>query len=59
MHCIGPNRFFWPRLQDVLWYPSDQYITQIPPPSNIGSRHQQIEPSIWEQMKDALNFRNI
>lgn len=35
LHRIGTKRFFWPLLEDVLWY-SHGYIRQ---PSAVGSRH--------------------
>ncbi|KAJ8355257.1 hypothetical protein AAFF_G00078390, partial [Aldrovandia affinis] len=44
MHNIGRNRFFWPRLEDQIWYTVDKVITLIPPPENVTKRHVQISP---------------
>ena len=56
MHSVGPNRFFWPLIQDVLWYHQENFVTLIPEPVKVGSRHLQIEPSIWEEIKVHLNL---
>ena len=56
MHNIGPNRFFWPRMQDVLWYSLDKFVTLIPPPTKVGSRHHQIQPQLWESIKELLDI---
>lgn len=32
MHSTGKNRFFWPLLDDVLWYKQEHFLTLIDPP---------------------------
>lgn len=56
MHSVGENRFFWPRMQDVLWYSTANLITLISPPAKIGSRHHQIETVMWERIKKHLDL---
>ncbi|XP_052224930.1 uncharacterized protein LOC127840558 [Dreissena polymorpha] len=47
MHRIGRNRFFWPRMEDVLWYSQDNIITLLQKePEQVTSRHRQIPPHL-------------
>jgi hypothetical protein len=55
MHCIGENRFFWPRMDDVLWYTLENVLTLIPPPEKL-TRHFQIDKTIWEEIKRKLDM---
>ena len=56
LHNIGRNRFFWPLIQDVLWYNVNKFVTLIPQPSKIVSRHLQIEPSMWKKIETLLDI---
>ncbi|XP_062572779.1 uncharacterized protein LOC134234748 [Saccostrea cucullata] len=49
MHRVGRNRFFWPMMDDVLWYQKENIITILDnPPRPVTKRHVEIEPEIWE-----------
>ena len=34
MHSVGKNRFFWPMIDDVLWYKPDDVIGLLENPPN-------------------------
>ncbi|KAM6892831.1 neural cell adhesion molecule 2-like [Lycodopsis pacificus] len=75
MHSIGLNRFYWPRLEDKIWYTVDKVLALIPPPENVTQRHVQISPTshdvglIWTLLgcpdqpksvhRKGLTFRNV
>ncbi|KAJ4928899.1 hypothetical protein JOQ06_004521 [Pogonophryne albipinna] len=56
MHYIGRNRFFWPRLEDKIWYTVDKVVTLIPPPENVTQRHVQISPRVFTAVCKKLNL---
>ncbi|KAJ4940403.1 hypothetical protein JOQ06_026706 [Pogonophryne albipinna] len=56
MHYIGRNRFFWPRLEDKIWYTVDKVVTLIPPPENLTQRHVQISPRVFAAVCKQLNL---
>lgn len=39
MHCVGPNRFFWPARDDILWYLFEDVLEIITPPKPVTKRH--------------------
>ena len=48
-HRVGRNRFFWPMMNDVLWYPKANFTTNLNnPPRPVTKRHIEIEPDVWE-----------
>lgn len=48
MHSIGKTRFFWPRMDDVLWYKSSDVVTLLQqPPQQVTSRHMKIDDEVW------------
>ncbi|CAB1433774.1 unnamed protein product [Pleuronectes platessa] len=47
MHNIGRNLFYWPRIEDNIWYTVDKVVTLIPPPENVTQRHVQITPRVF------------
>ena len=54
MHHAGitKNSFFWPPLENVLWYPFD-VLELIPPPQPVtgrDSRHMQIQKKVWDRL---------
>ncbi|XP_069139889.1 uncharacterized protein [Argopecten irradians] len=56
MHRIGRNRFFWPLMQDILWYPKENIITMLAdPPQLVTKRHHEITPKIWALIEKELN----
>jgi len=38
MHKVGPNRFFWPAVEDVLWYKVDDIVSLISEPTSVTKR---------------------
>ncbi|XP_062576402.1 uncharacterized protein LOC134238291 [Saccostrea cucullata] len=49
MHRVGHNRFFWPMLEDTLWYAKENVITLLKnPPRPVTKRHVEVDPAIWE-----------
>jgi len=44
---IGTNRFFWPLVEDIIWYRWGDIIMSIPEPQQVTSRHVQIDPGVW------------
>ena len=52
MHRVGPNRFFWPVREDVLWYMFDDVLELIPPPKPVTSRHMEIEKEVWARLSE-------
>lgn len=52
MHRVGQNRFFWPMMDDVLWYPKKRVLTVLSnPPRPVTKRHVEIKPEVWELIK--------
>jgi hypothetical protein len=56
MYSIGKNRFFWPLIDDVLWYKKEQLVTLIDPPEKVTNRHFQINKEVWKKMEDILDI---
>ena len=50
MSCAGPNRFFWPLLEDILWYPFEDVLEPIDPPNPVTSRHMEIQKEVWARL---------
>lgn len=47
MSAVGANRFFWPMMEDAIWCRHDAVICRISEPQKIGSRHVQIDKTVW------------
>ena len=56
MHPLGPNRFFWPPRDDICWYYKDDVIDIIPEPKKVTERHMQIDPPIWNVIREKLDI---
>ncbi len=54
LHKNGHNRFFWPRIEDKIWYSMDQLVAIIPEPQSVTQRHVQVDPPIWEAILKKL-----
>ena len=54
MHNIGPNRYFWPRMDDILWYDLLHVVSLIPEPQYVTKRHVAIERRLWEKIEMEL-----
>jgi hypothetical protein len=54
---VGPNRFFWPLIEDRLWYPKDRIVTLLnDEPPKVTNRHCQIESGIWRSIVKKLDL---
>ncbi len=47
MHRVGPNRFFWPARDDILWYLFEDVLEIITPPKPVTKRHVEILKEVW------------
>ncbi len=47
MHHVGPNRFFWPARDDILWYLFEDVLEIITPPKPVTKRHVEILKEVW------------
>ncbi|XP_052772638.1 uncharacterized protein LOC128211672 [Mya arenaria] len=57
MHKIGKNRFFWPLLDDTLWYYKDKVVTILDgAPVRVTGRHCKINHDVWDQIVDILDL---
>ena len=56
MHKIGTNRFFWPMLEDVIWYNYEHVVMLIPEPEPVTKRHVQINAEVWLKITEALEM---
>ncbi|WAR12549.1 hypothetical protein MAR_026729 [Mya arenaria] len=57
MHKIGKNRFFWPLLDDTLWYHKDKVVTILDgAPVRVTGRHCKINHDVWDQIEDILDL---
>ncbi|CAC5383317.1 unnamed protein product [Mytilus coruscus] len=56
MHRIGENRFYWPMVQDIVWYHHSNFVTLIDSPTKVGSRHYEVDKKVWKRVKDDLGI---
>ena len=56
MHRIGTNKFFWPMLEDILWYSHYDIVAYIGQPNAVGSRHFHLSQAEWEFVTESLNM---
>jgi len=56
MARIGHNRFFWPQMDDIIWYNWNDVIMSIPEPTKVTDRHRQIDPDTFAVMEAQLNI---
>ncbi|KAK6168704.1 hypothetical protein SNE40_020096 [Patella caerulea] len=50
MSSAGRNRYFWPRMEDRIWYSLDKFLALIPEPQPITGRHFQVDHEIFEKI---------
>jgi hypothetical protein len=54
---IGPNRFFWPLVEDRLWYSMKCIVTLLDEePELVTKRHRQISPELWNLIVRKLDL---
>ena len=54
---VGPNRFFWPLVEDRIWYSRKCVITLIDEePELVTKRHRQIAPHLWGLVVKKLDL---
>lgn len=58
MNKVGINRFFWPMLEDIIWYDYEQVLMfapepkrVVPEPEHVTKRYVQIRPYISSKLK--------
>ena len=56
MSRIGKNRFFWPLLNDIIWYDLDSVLQVIPGIEPVTKRHMQVSPDIWKTICETHNI---
>lgn len=56
MHRIGENRFYWPMIDDVLWYKCEDIVSLISEPTHVTKRHMQVDPTIWQQICEIVGI---
>ena len=57
MHRIGRNRYFWPMMEDTLWYRQETLVTLLnEEPEYVTKRHQQINPTMWTEVEKYMNL---
>ncbi|KAL4228634.1 hypothetical protein ACF0H5_011682 [Mactra antiquata] len=55
MARIGHNRFFWPRIDDIIWYNWNDVIMSIPELTKVTDRHRKIDPDKFAVIEAQLN----
>ena len=57
MHCIGKNRYFWPMIDDVLWYTKHDIITLLrDAPKPVTKRHHEIDRRVWTLIESEMDL---
>ena len=57
MNKIGRNRYYWPMMEDTLWYPQEKLVTLLDEePTFVTKRHQQINPVIWTEIEKLMGI---
>lgn len=57
MARIGVNRFFWPLIEDRLWYSKEKVVTLLKTaPQPVTKRHHQIDSNTWMAIAEELNL---
>ena len=57
MHKIGKNRYFWPMMDDILYYTQDKLVTLLDSePQLVTKRHRQICPKVWDEIEKYMNL---
>ncbi|CAM1318676.1 Uncharacterised protein r2_g2668 [Pycnogonum litorale] len=52
MTIAGVNKFKWPTKKDIDEYELQEIISIIPEPKAVTSRNMQIDPLLWQELKD-------
>ena len=52
MTIAGINKFKWPTKKDIDEYELQEIISIIPEPKAVTSRNVQIDPLLWQELKD-------
>ena len=54
MNRVGPNRFFWPMRDDIIWYELENVLGLVPEPLPVTKRHTMLNASVWEEICSLL-----
>ncbi|WAR19946.1 hypothetical protein MAR_001784 [Mya arenaria] len=56
---IGANRFFWPLIEDRLWYGKEKIVALLETePELVTNRHRKLDDSMWKHICDKLGLDN-
>ncbi|WAR24778.1 hypothetical protein MAR_038447 [Mya arenaria] len=56
---IGANRFFWPLVEDRLWYGKEKIVALLETePELVTKRHRKLDDSMWKHICDKLGLDN-
>ena len=55
MARIGHNRYFWPRLEDIIWYNWINILMPIPELKPVTGRHWQIDAEKFKEIQSMLD----
>lgn len=54
---IGANRFFWPMVEDRVWYEKEKIITLLSQePELVTKRHRKLDDQLWKQICIVLRL---
>jgi hypothetical protein len=57
MHRIGVNRFFWPLLEDRIWYKKQKVVTLLEEePQKVTNRHRELPSAVWRCIVLEMNL---
>ncbi|WAR03051.1 hypothetical protein MAR_009609 [Mya arenaria] len=56
---IGANRFFWPLVEDRLWYGKEKIVALLETEPELATkRHRKLDDSMWKHIYDKLGLDN-
>ncbi|XP_064618059.1 LOW QUALITY PROTEIN: uncharacterized protein LOC135482139 [Liolophura sinensis] len=57
MHCVGKNRYFWPMIDDAVWYREGDVVTLLrDPPRPVTKRHCEIDKRVWRLIESEMDL---
>lgn len=55
MAKVGRNRYFWPMIDDIIWYDWKDVLGIVPPLRKVTQRHMEFTPEAWMAVNQKLN----
>lgn len=57
MHSIGKNRYFWPMIDDAVWYREENVVSLLQdPPKPVTKRHCEIDKRVWRLIEPEMDL---